>query len=66
MKKFVIAIEETVVEEFEVKANSANEALYIAQNNYKKGEFVISPGEVQSKKISVVNPKSESSEWIEF
>lgn len=50
MKKFVIAIEETVVEEFEVKANSANEALYIAQNNYQKGEFVISPGEVQSKK----------------
>lgn len=66
MKKFTIALEETVVEEFEVEANTAEEALCIAQNNYKNGKFVLSPGEVQFKQLSIVRPESEASEWIEF
>lgn len=66
MKKFTIAIEETVVEEFEVEADTAKEALYIAQNKYKKGEFVLSPGEVQFKQLSIVRPESKLSEWIEI
>lgn len=46
MKKYMIAIEETVVEEFEVEANNFDEALNIAAKKYYDCEFVVSPGEV--------------------
>ena len=45
MKKFVIAIEETVVGEFEVIAETENEAKEIAHKKYKNREFMLEPGE---------------------
>ena len=66
MKKYTVAIEETVVKEFEVEANDLGEALDIAKNKYHKGEFVISSGEVQFKQIAIVKPHCESTEWNEF
>ena len=66
MKKFAIAIEETIAAEFEVEADTAQEALFIAKEKYENGEFVLSPGEVQSKQLSIVRPCNETSEWVEF
>ena len=66
MVKFTVAIEETVVEEFDIEANSEEEALSIAQNKYKNGELVLSSGEVQAKQVAIVKPGSETSEWLEF
>lgn len=66
MGKFKVAIEETVVGEFEVEAGSAAEALIKAEENYHKGEFVLEPGEVQFKQIAVVEPEEEKTEWREF
>ncbi|MBQ3088521.1 MAG: protein dpnD [Clostridia bacterium] len=66
MKKFTIAIEETVVEEFEIKAKNFEEALEIAAEKYRKGEFVLCPGEVQFRQMAVVKPSLESTEWTEF
>lgn len=66
MKKFTIAIEETVVEEFEVEANDFGEALDIATEKYRKGEFVLCPGEVHFRKMAVVEPSCEATEWTEF
>ena len=66
MKKFIIAIEETVVDTFEVEANSAEEAMEIAEENYGNGEFVLKPGEVTFKQMSVIKPSEESTEWVEF
>lgn len=60
MQIYKIAIEETVVEEFEVMANSAEEALEIAEEKYQDGEFVLSPGEVQNKQMSVIQPVVEA------
>ena len=37
MKKYIIAIEETVVQEFEIKADTAEKAMEIAEEQYKKG-----------------------------
>lgn len=62
--KYTIAIEETVVEEFEIEANDIGEALDIANEKYRNGEIVLCPGDIQFKKMSVVKP--ESTEWIEF
>ena len=50
MKKFTIAIEETVVQEFEEK--------------YNKGEFVLAPGEVQFRQMASIG--DDPTEWKEF
>ncbi len=64
MKKFIIAIEETVVQEFEVMAEDSIEALEIAEQKYRKGEFVLEPGEVQFRQMASVG--DEPTEWMEF
>ncbi len=64
MKKFIIAIEETVVQEFEVMADNSIEALEIAEQKYRKGEFVLEPGEVQFRQMASVG--DEPTEWMEF
>ncbi len=64
MKKFIIAIEETVVQEFEVMADDSIEALEIAEQKYRKGEFVLEPGEVQFRQMASIG--DEPTEWMEF
>lgn len=49
MSEFTVIIEETVTESFVVEAENETEALNIAQNKYKTGEFVLCNGEVQHK-----------------
>ncbi|MBR5485367.1 MAG: hypothetical protein IKV41_02525 [Oscillospiraceae bacterium] len=66
MKTYTIAIEETIVEEFKVVAKNRQEALEIAEDKYKKGEFIISKGEVQLKQMAVISPKCEITEWSNF
>ena len=66
MKKYVITIEETVVQNFEVEANSQEEALRKVETGYKNGDYVLESGEVQSKKMSVLNANNKFDKWIEF
>lgn len=66
MKKYIIAIEENIVEEFEIEANNYEEALAIATEKYRKGELTLCPGKVQFKQMAVIKPNCESTEWIEF
>lgn len=66
MKKYVIAIEEVVVQNFEIEADSQEEALNKLETGYKNGICVLEPGEVQSKKMSIVKPEQNATEWIEF
>lgn len=66
MKKFVIAIEETVVGEFEVIAETENEAKEIAHKKYKNREFMLEPGECQHAQMAVVMPYRDKLEWIEI
>ena len=66
MKKYTIAIEEIVVEKFEVEANDFEEALDIAAEKYRKGEFVLCQGEVQFKQMAVISPICECTEWNKF
>lgn len=66
MKKFIIAIEEMVVQEFEVFAENSEEAMNKAIENYKSGKFVLEPGEVQFKQMAILKPKNEVTEWCEF
>lgn len=64
MKTFVVAIEETTVQEFRIEANNQAEALARAKELYHSGELVLSPGEVHSKQISLLS--STPTEWNPF
>ena len=66
MKKYKIAIEETVVQEFEVWAKDNEEAIKMAERNYQNGEFVIENGECQFRQMAIVAPNNELTEWFEF
>ncbi len=64
MKTYKIGIEEIVSAVFEVEAEDSEQALEIAKEKYRSGEFVLQPGELQSKNISILEPIC--TEWKEF
>ena len=45
--KYTITIEETNVKDFEIEAESAEEAYEIAEQSYKSGEFILDPTKSQ-------------------
>lgn len=64
--KYIITIEETVAKDFEIEADSAEEAYETAEQKHKSGEFVLGPGECQFKQIAITKPGNECTEWREF
>lgn len=67
MKKFKIVIEEHVSGEFEIEAENMGKAFEIAEKNYYEEKFVLEPGNVTSRLMSVETADGkECSEWIEF
>lgn len=66
MKIFKIAIEEMTAGEFEVAAETGDEAMKIAKQKYRSGEFVMEPGEVHFKQMAITEPANAVTEWTEF
>ena len=66
MKEYIITIEETVSQEFIVAAESEEEAMEIAEQNYNEGIFVLEPGNLTSKQMMCENPDGDVTEWVEF
>ena len=66
MKKYIVAIEEVLVKEFEVSAETREAAMRIAAEKYKNEIFVLTPGEVQSKRMAILEPMDGTTEWCEF
>lgn len=66
MKKFVIAIEETVTQNFDIEAENAESAMKIVEEKYRNSELVLEPGNVCFKQMAVMKPNGEETEWIEF
>ena len=64
--KYTITIEETVAKDFDIEADSAEEAYETAEQKYKSGEFVLDPGECQFRQMAITNPSEESTEWREW
>lgn len=64
--RYRINIEETVVGEFTVEANSKSEAIEIAKAKYRNCEFVNCPGDLVEKRISVCSKDNECLEWEVF
>ena len=64
--KYTVTIEEPVVKDFEVEAESMERAIDAAIINYKSGEFVLDPGEVIHKQIRASYHSQKDSGWREF
>lgn len=64
--KYIIAIEETVSEYFEVDAETAENAMKIAEEKYHSCEFVLEPGNLICKQMAVMSPDNEATEWVKF
>ncbi len=60
MSEYQIVIEETVVDDFTVEANSPEEAQSIAEQLYRDGRIVLESGEVQQKRIAVNDTECEN------
>lgn len=65
-KQYTVSIEEVVSQDFKIEADTIYEALEIAEQKYKNGEFVLSPGELISKQISAADGKDNCVDWYEF
>ncbi len=65
--KYKITIEETISQEFEIEANSIEEAKEKAIKDYKSGKLVLEFGAVLEKQINVINESNnEITGWEEF
>ncbi len=59
-------LNETVSETFEIEANSEEEAVSVAIQEYNAGNFVVSADNVEYRQISVVDENGEFTDWITF
>ena len=66
MKRYTVAIEETLVGEFEVIAASEEEALELTRRKYKESDFVLEPGELQHAQMAIAKPRGEELDWREI
>lgn len=64
---YFVTIEELISQEFKINANSLEEAMYIAEEKYTKGELVLAPGMLVNKQMQAKNADgTEETEWTEF
>ncbi len=66
MQEFQITIEETVTGSFKVVANTNKEAIKIAIEKYKNGEFVNEPGEIEERRIASLDVTGHLNAWENF
>ena len=57
---YKVKIEETVCDEFEIEADSEEEAFEIASKQYNEGKIVLEPGNLVSKYISIADENGKT------
>ena len=55
-----------ISQDFDVPANDIYEALQIAEEKYRKGEFVLAPGNLVCKQIAASCDDGDCVDWYEF
>lgn len=68
MKKYIVTIEETINQDFEIEANSKDEARRIVEDKYRSSEIVVDNGTLTYKQmyVSENNEAFKEEEWMEF
>ena len=63
--KITVTIEEHISQDFEVEADTLEEAMQIAEDKYRSGEFVLDDPCVTARLMMAEN-NYEATEWEEF
>ena len=63
--KITVTIEEHISQAFEVEADTFEEAMEIAEDKYRSGEFVLENANVTARLMMAEN-NYEATEWEEF
>lgn len=64
---YTVTIEEHISGEFHVMAGDVSQALELAEEKYRRGEFVVPPSTPTVRLIMAQNDKTdEVTEWTEF
>lgn len=66
MGKYIITIEEIIDEDFEIVADNAKQAMRIAEDKYKLGEFVLKNNNVSFRQMAIRKHDSDITDWFEF
>ena len=67
MKNFKVAIEEHIVQTFEIAAENLEEAMEIARDRYRSGELVVEDAECQATLMAGYDVENdEMTEWSEI
>ena len=64
--KIKVIIEEHISQAFEVEADTLEEAMQIAENKYRTGEYVLENSCVTAKLMSADDGNGDCTEWVEF
>ncbi|MBO5065414.1 MAG: hypothetical protein J6D06_04790 [Clostridia bacterium] len=64
--KFIVTIEETVSQDFEIEAENREEVFEIMRKKYRNCECVLEPGNLIGTKMLISKVFEDNSEWIEF
>lgn len=67
MKKYVVTVEETISDSFEIIAKNDEEARTLIQDKYNKGEIILEPGNLTFKQMQINNiTDNYVTEWEKF
>lgn len=61
-----VNIEETINGDFQVEANSKQEAFEIARKKYYEREFVNEPGNISKVQAAIAENNNDYSEWVDL
>ena len=50
--RYIVTVEETICQDFELEANTEDEAIELAKRKYSAGELMLEPGELQDVNFS--------------
>ena len=66
MRKIKVTIEEHISKTFEIKADTIEEAMQIAEDKYRSGKYVLENSCVTARLMSADDGNGDCTEWVEF
>ena len=66
MRQIKVTIEEHISKTFEIEADTIEEAMQIAEDKYRSGEYTLENSCVTARLMSADDGNGDCTEWVEF